>query len=123
MSNGKPTLLKLTACATPSTTFIRLRGELDVTTGPLLTAFLDRELRRAKRVVVFDLSALDFIDVAGARALARAVTLARQSGRTVATVSPRRPVERVLRLIGFAEEVALRAREESAWSFLQLTTA
>ena len=47
-----------------------ITGELDLTTIPVLTWYLEQLLARSPRRLVFDLTAVTFIDVAAARLLA-----------------------------------------------------
>ena len=74
---------------------------------PHFMAILDGGLPCATPDVLLDLAGLRFVDVAGARALMRAVARTSGTGRTPIVVSPRRPVERVLRLLGVAETLGL----------------
>ncbi len=87
--------------------FLKLRGELDFAAAPSLMAVLDRELPRAAPEVVFDLAGVTFVDVAGARALMRAVDRATSVGGTPWVVATPPPVQRVLGLLGIAEHLRL----------------
>ncbi len=94
-------------CPTPGVTLVLLAGELDVASAATLMETVDRELAPASSEVVFDLAALEFLDVAGARALVRAVDRVRGAGGFAAVVSPSPPVERVLRLLGVDAHLGL----------------
>ncbi len=85
--------------ATPDVTFVLLAGDLDVASAPRLIDTVERELGSPNEVV-FDLASLEFLDVAGARALVRAVDRVRSTGSLAVVVSPSRPVDRILRLLG-----------------------
>lgn len=96
-------------CPTPGVTLVLLAGELDVASAATLMETVDRQLGLAPSEVVFDLAALEFLDVAGARALVRAVDRVRWAGAVAAVVSPSPPVERVLRLLGVGAHLGLDA--------------
>lgn len=101
-------------CATPGVTLVLLAGDLDIASAPKLIDAVERELGHATTDLVFDLAALEFIDVAGARALVRAVDRVRWAGGLAAVVSPTRPVERVIRLLGVDAHLGLGARSAAA---------
>jgi anti-anti-sigma factor len=76
-------------------------GELDLTTVPVLARRLDQVLAASPRRLVFDLTGVDFIDVAAARLISGATATRPAAGRPVI----RRPgpaARRVLELTGFA---------------------
>ncbi len=124
MSNNlEPISFQTSMSSTSTISVLGLRGELDFAAAPFLLAIVDRELPRAAPEVIFDLDGLAFVDVAGARALLRAVARTREAGRTPAVVSPTRPVERLLRLLGVAEMLDLDAEARSSPSELQLSGA
>ncbi len=124
MSNTlEPISFQTSMSSTSTTSVLRLRGELDFAAAPFLLAMLDRELSRAAPEVIFDLAGLDFVDVAGARALLGGVARTREAGRTPSVVSPTRPVERLLRLLGVAEMLDLVSEAQSRPSELQLSGA
>lgn len=62
------------------TVLVTAEGALDLLTAPRLAAILGHGLRDAARLVVLDLSGLDFLGVAGLAVLVQAHTRARQSG-------------------------------------------
>ncbi len=101
-------------CPTPGVTFVLLAGELDIASAPKLVESVEQELGHAAADVVFDLAALEFVDVAGARALVRAVDRVRWAGGSAAVISPSRPVERVVRLLGVDAHLGLDARSAAA---------
>ena len=108
-------------CSIPGCTFIALRGELDLASAPNLAEVVDRSLRQADGMVVFDLASLSFVDLAGTRSLVDAVTRARSTGRMAITLGPSRPVERVLRLLDVADELGLGGDGATSGSELQLS--
>lgn len=94
-------------CFIPGCTFVALRGELDLASAPMLAEVVDYSLPHADGMVVFDLTSLDFVDLAGTRSLVHAVTRARSTGRMAIALFPSRPVERVLRLLDVVDELGL----------------
>lgn len=80
-------------------TVLRVRGELDVVTADQFIATAASELRQATGPVSIDLSFLDYLDCAGARAL-EAVVRALPPWRLTEVRGIQRPVARLLELIG-----------------------
>ncbi len=87
---------------------ITLSGELDYFTVPLLQHFVTDE-RGPDEDIVFDMTGLGFVDVAGIGYLASAVAQARASGTRARVVSPSPIAARVIRLLGLAELMGLAA--------------
>ena len=79
---------------------VMLTGDLDITSEPGLTERLMKVAQAHPERVVLDLGGLEFVDVAGGRALDRAYT-ALEAGRPVIVRWPRPSARRVLRLGGF----------------------
>lgn len=104
---AEPTVFQASVRSSLATTVFVLRGELDLATVPRFMAVLDRELCRAAPEVVFDLSGVGFMDLAGARAVLRTVTRARSTGRVASAASPTPAVERLLHLLEIASELGL----------------
>lgn len=120
---SQPMPFETSVSSASATTLLRLAGELDLATVPTFVAILDQGLPDAAPHVVFDLAGLHFVDVAGARALTRAVARTRSTGRTAIVVSPTRPVERVLCLLGVAGELGLGSGARSPAPQPQLSRA
>jgi anti-sigma B factor antagonist len=82
---------------------LRLEGELDVTSAPLLQTVLDQLLapRRvpACTAVVLDMSGLSFTDASGLSPVLMARAFLGQRGGTLLLRHPRRCVRRVLRIL------------------------
>ena len=91
---------------TGSHTVITLSGELDYFTVPLLEQFLTDD-RRPNEDVVFDMTGLGFVDVAGIGCLASAVARARASGARARVGAPSPMATRVIRLFCLTELMGL----------------
>ena len=87
---------------------ITLSGELDYFTVPLLQQFVSDD-RGPNEDIVFDMTGLGFVDVAGIGALASAVARARASGARARVVSPSPMAARVISVLGLAELMGLPA--------------
>lgn len=79
---------------------VRLVGDLDISTAPLLREGLLRILADGSGDVTLDLSRLSFIDSTGLSVLVGAYKRARESGRTVVLRSPRPSARKVLEISG-----------------------
>lgn len=89
---------------------VRLVGELDITSSPLLQAVVEQTCagRRSPlcRHLVFDMSGVEFADASGISPLLLArATMARRNGR-IELLHCRRSVRRLLRLLGIDELAA-----------------
>ncbi|HLJ04411.1 MAG TPA: STAS domain-containing protein [Solirubrobacteraceae bacterium] len=85
-------------------------GELDLATAPALEqtvadALADTESTGPIDAVVFDLGGLQFIDVAGARAIQRCEALSRAQGLEFAAANAGRQARFVLELCGLSRYV------------------
>jgi anti-anti-sigma factor len=76
---------------------LRLLGELDLATAPLLEAELERARAQA---VVLDLGELTFIDLAGLRAVLAAESQARENNQELTLMDGSKPVRRLFELTG-----------------------
>jgi anti-anti-sigma factor len=101
-----PSTLRVNAEVEPPNLLVRLEGEIDFGCCDLLQAFTEVELAGVTTVVV-DLSALEFTDVAGMRALMRFRSDKLGAQRAIQLVAARPPVRRVFSLCG--EEASLAA--------------
>jgi anti-anti-sigma factor len=91
---------EITAMTTPAG--IRLRGDVDIATLPILELALELVVNRAADATV-DLSELTFIDLGGLRALARAAIRLRMTGRCLRLRGTGTWTRRILSLLGWAE--------------------
>ena len=102
MMPARPPLLTAEARLAPGRIVITVRGELDVTTVPVLSACLAEVAAESPARLVLDLAALTFADCAGARVIACAGSIL-SPGSAVVLRSPAPSVRRVLELTGLAE--------------------
>lgn len=80
--------------------YLRLYGEIDIATAPILERKLEAAESNGHAAIVVDLQQVTFMDASGLRVFLRAKQRAIRSGRTFSmTGSPRR-VMRVLRITG-----------------------
>ena len=80
---------------------LRVRGELDIATVPLLAAYVDDELSSGPRSLVIDLTHTAFLDSSGARHLVHTAKRAAAAGTALQVVCPREnvPVRLVIDLL------------------------
>ena len=121
-ATGEEAEVRLVFSEIDGTTVCRPEGELEsLTAGQLREA---AAWLCGHRRVVFDLSAVDFIDSAGLGALVGAVRRIRESGGAVALFSSRATVTRLLRTAGVDRVVPLTGSlDEATATFIdQLAT-
>jgi anti-sigma B factor antagonist len=101
---------------------IAVAGELDIATAPELCARLNTSrIGRRPRLLV-DLTAVDFCDSTGLRALLGAASEVRAHGGRFAVVcAPRGDVARLLEIVGAAEWMAVHSDPESGMAALRLS--
>lgn len=68
---------------------LTVRGELDVTTAPMLATDIEQQLDATPTALVIDLTATTFLDSSGARELVRAARAAAAAGVELHVVCPR----------------------------------
>jgi anti-sigma B factor antagonist len=78
---------------------LRLRGEIDMSTAPLLKDRLEQARDQSKSVVL-DLAELDFIDSSGLRLFIAARLGAQQDGWSVELINPGHNVRRLFEVSG-----------------------
>ncbi len=95
--------------ATPTHAAIRVSGELDIATAPLLQAAID-EAQAADVPVIVDLTATSFCDSTGMSAVLKAHKHQQDRHRAFVLVCPahNREVTRVLQLLGFDAVLTVR---------------
>jgi anti-anti-sigma factor len=83
----------------PLTQTVALVGRLDTETAPSLDAELDRLLATPVKVIVFDLSGLDYISSAGLQALFRAQKSMKARSGEALLVNPKPQVQKVFDIV------------------------
>jgi anti-sigma B factor antagonist len=86
--------------------WVRLGGELDLTSGPELAQSL-RQALGGSRVVVVDLRQLAFMDSAGVHVIVDAHNRARRAGRRLVIIRGPGQVTRLLDLTGFSDRLEI----------------
>jgi anti-anti-sigma factor len=85
---------------------LRLSGEIDIATAPVLEGWLHTAERNGNTAIVLDLEEVTFMDASGLRAFLGAAERATRCGRTFAIVRPPALVQRVLQITGTAHLLA-----------------
>ena len=86
---------------------VRLHGELDMATAPLLDDALSTVLGNEAVDVVVDLANLTFLDSTGISVLLGAGQRAGEAGRSFRVQAPNRPVRKALHLTGVEQILGL----------------
>lgn len=79
---------------------LRLSGEIDMTSVPILERWLEAAESNGNTEVVVDLDAVTFMDASGIRTFLGAAHRATQSGNTFTIIKAPAPVQRILRITG-----------------------
>ena len=90
---------------------LHVSGELDIAAGPVLTRSVVRALDGHGGEFHLDFSGLAFMDSSGAEALLSVHNQVESLGRRLVIVSPSRPVEHVLALLGLDQVLDVRSAE------------
>lgn len=86
---------------------VRLQGELDVATAPLLRDQLHGLSRDGVRTVAVDLAELDFIDSTGLAVLIGALKHLREHGGDLTLRSPKPSARKLFEIAGLTEIIAI----------------
>lgn len=86
---------------------VRVRGELDLATSPVLEATLGRADAAAAERVTIDLRGVSFMDSTGLSVLVKAQRHATESGQQLAVAAGNDQVLRLLTLTGVADRLTL----------------
>lgn len=86
---------------------LALRGELDISSAPMLEEALARAEEAAPALLVIDLRQLEFMDSTGLRTLVSADQRARDEGRRLAIVRGPEPVDRIFTVTRLDERLEL----------------
>lgn len=89
------------------TTVVKLHGELDLASTPTFSAQLDQTASAAPAAIVLDLTALEFIDSTGLRAILQVDETCRESGRRFAVVPGGSQVARLFEIARVQEHLEL----------------
>ena len=108
--------LTLTTEDSGFTRVLRIAGDLDLATAGQLTAALDRPGIHRTRLIVLDLQELDFLDLAGLRAIVRADAHCRNHQIRLTVIRPRGLVSRVFTLTRVHRELELVDPPAPSWS-------
>lgn len=98
-----PVRLHISRADTAEIAVLKLTGELDIASAPLLERAMEGLDNPSQRRVLIDLSELSFMDSTGLRALLRARELVAESDRELTLRDGPRQVRRVFELSGTAE--------------------
>src|SRR5574337_1070818 len=95
--------MEITAELEGTATIISIVGNLDATTSPQVSEFLNRQLQTGHVKLVVDFSQLTYVSSAGLRVLLNAVKEARRQGGDVRLAAIQsNEVDKVLRMSGFS---------------------
>jgi anti-sigma B factor antagonist len=100
-------LLKLDSDEADGRTTLALRGELDISSAPVLEEALGRLEGAGPPVLVIDLRALAFMDSTGLRTIVAADQRARAQGRRVAIVRGPEAVDRIFSVTRLDERLEI----------------
>jgi anti-anti-sigma factor len=98
-----PVRLQISSADTPEVAVLRLEGELDIASAPLLERAIQGLDSLDQRRVLIDLSELSFMDSTGLRALLQARQRAADTERELRLRHGPRQVQRVFELSGTVE--------------------
>jgi anti-anti-sigma factor len=99
--------LRVTVEPGPDRVVLRLDGELDPHTAPLLQAEVDRLTAEGSINVVLDLQDLQFIDSSGLRVVISAHRDLADLGGTLSLRSPSDTAQRLLEITGLVDHIAI----------------
>jgi anti-anti-sigma factor len=91
----------------PKTATLVVSGELDLASTPEFAAAVERTLESQARVLVIDLSALEFIDSTGERALVKGYERAIDYGKQCSVVNGGPQVSRILEMTGVDRQMGV----------------
>jgi anti-anti-sigma factor len=96
------------------TVLLRLDGEIDITSSPLLQAFVDQALANRRepacRTLVVDMSGVSFADASGISPLLMARAVLSRRGGSIELRRCRRAVLRLVRVLGVDDMLAVEER-------------
>lgn len=104
---GGMALLELETDESDGRTRLALRGELDISSAPVLEEALGRAEEAGPPVLLIDLRGLEFMDSTGLRTVVSADQRARDEGRRLCIVRGPEPVDRVFSVTRLDERLEL----------------
>jgi anti-sigma B factor antagonist len=109
MSPQPPPPFQITVARINGSTYLTVRGELDIYTAPQLQRALAAESAKGG-VLVLDMEGLDFIDSSGIRLLLLAWQESQRDGFNLRLTRGSDPVMRALELVGLVDELPFLGR-------------
>lgn len=109
MSGAKPELFSVCGEQRGLAAYLRLTGEIDMVTSPVLETWLRGAEGNKSNGIVVDLEHVTFMDTSGLHAFLRAAERARRSGRDFAIVKPPAVIRRLLQAAGATHLFGLEA--------------
>ena len=122
MTGGQDPSQPLFNCRTdelPDATLIRLEGEVDLTTAPLLEEAMQRAIDRG-RDIILDLSDLTYIASSCLHVLFNGYERLNGRGKRILLAAPSPMVRRILEIVGLHRVFALLPSLEEAWRALRV---
>jgi anti-anti-sigma factor len=95
---------------TPEHVRLALRGELDMSSAPMLTRELQEVEAHEPREILLDLTELSFMDVTGLRTILDAARRARRAGRAIVIANPLPHILRLLELTAIDQTLEVLGR-------------
>jgi anti-sigma B factor antagonist len=96
---------------------VLVRGEVDISSAPRLTAAVDDAIRESEGAFVVDLCDVSFLDSSGVNVLLRARALLGREERALLIICPPGPARRTFEIAGIADLLALfESRSDAAAS-------
>lgn len=101
-AEGTP-LLSVKVEGSSSRVFLQLKGELDISTAPLLQSTLADVLGGSPEVIVLDLAELSYLDSTGLSLFITTTKRARAAGSKLVLQHPRESTQRLLEITNLAD--------------------
>jgi anti-anti-sigma factor len=98
---------------------VLVRGEVDISTAPRLTATLDAAILDTEGAFVVDLCDVSFLDSSGVSVIVRARAVLGREERALLIICPPGPARRIFELAGMADLLALFDSRDQAAASLQ----
>lgn len=102
--------IKVSVHRAPSLVQVTVDGELDLLTGPVLSASLEPVVAEAPALLVLDLGGVRFIDAAGLRAVVVQARALSEAGGQLVLSRPSPMLQRMLAVLGLEPVLPVRER-------------